>query len=185
MTNPNIIIGLGNIGSKFDNTRHNVGFSVVDFLNTKKEAWLSGEHQLYCLNWNLHGILIKPNTGMNSSGLSAKDSLQMIKGDISRVIVIYDDMDFDCGIVRIKVGGSSGRHNGIQSVINNIGENFTRVRVGIGKPDKKENGAKFVLSKFLDKEKKLMSNSIQLAANATAYIIQNGIQKAMAKYNRK
>ena len=122
---------------------------------------------------------------MNSSGLCAKDALGTIQNDITHIIVIYDDMDFSTGEVRVKVGGSSGKHNGVQSIINKIGPDFIRVRVGIGKPQGKDKGTDFVLGKFSGKERKLINNAIQLAAEAVNYIVKDGVQQAMNKFNQK
>jgi len=180
---PNIIIGLGNYGSKYDLTRHNIGFSVLDYINSKAK-WNLGEHNLWCINKFHNAILIKPITGMNLSGLAAKDIVEATNHNIENIIVIHDYMDFDPGQIKIKVGGGDGRHNGIKSVIKNIGPDFIRIRIGIGKPKTKEQGASFVLETFSSKERKLIDSAIDLAAEAVSWIIQDGVQKAMAKFNK-
>jgi PTH1 family peptidyl-tRNA hydrolase len=185
VSTPNMIIGLGNPEEEYKDTRHNLGYMVLDSLNSKKEKWHKGEHNLWCLNKYLNAVMLKPTTGMNSSGLCAKDALETIQGDITHIIVIYDDMDFEPGQVRVKVGGSSGKHNGVQSIINKIGKDFTRVRVGIGKPKSKKDGIDFVLGRFSGKDRKLIDNAIQVAAEAVTWVIKDGAQKAMNKYNRR
>lgn len=181
----NMIIGLGNYGSEFDLTRHNVAFEVLDVLNSKSEKWSAGEHGLWCLNWDLKAIMLKPTTGMNNCGLMAQDALQTLQGDMTHIIVIHDDMDFEPGQVRVKTGGGSGRHNGLKSVIGKIGPDFIRIRIGIGKPRNKNEGLQFVLSKFSGNERKVMNDAVQLAAEAVAWIIKDGVQKAMGKFNRR
>lgn len=182
---PNMIIGLGNPEEEYENTRHNLGYCALDVLNSKNKKWNKGEHNLWCLNHHLNAVMLKPINGMNLSGLCAKDALETIQNDITHIIVIYDDMDFSPGEVRVKVGGSSGKHNGVQSIINKIGPDFIRVRVGIGKPQGKDKGIDFVLGKFSGKERKLINNAIQLAAEAVNYIVKDGVQKAMNKINQK
>ena len=181
VSTPNIIIGLGNQGGEFDLTRHNVGFEVLDHLNSKKEKWNKGGNYLWCLNLHLNSIMLKPTTGMNLSGLAAKDAVNAVE-DAPHIIVIHDDMDFEPGQVRIKVDGGDGRHNGLKSIINKIGSNFIRIRVGIGNPPK-EKGIDFVLGKFSGNDRKLIDNSIQAAAEAVSWVIQDGIQKAMNRFN--
>jgi len=185
VSTPNMIIGLGNYGSEFDLTRHNIGFDVLDALNSKNEKWKAGEHGLWCLNWYLDAVMLKPTTGMNSCGLMAEDALQTIQGDITHIIVVHDDMDFEPGQVRVKVGGGDGRHNGLKSIINKIGNDFTRIRVGIGKPRTKEDGMDFVLGRFTNKERKVINDAIQLAAEAINWVIKDGVQQAMNRFNRR
>jgi PTH1 family peptidyl-tRNA hydrolase len=181
---PNVIIGLGNPESKYNLTRHNLGFEVLDKLNTKNEKWNEGEHGLWCLNWHHNAIMVKPTTGMNRSGLGVKDAFEAIDKDISHIIVIHDDMDFEPGDIKIKVGGGSGRHNGLQSVIDNIGPDFIRIRIGIGKPPSKEESINFVLGKFSSYERKFINGAILGAAEAVSWIIQDGIDKAMNEFNQ-
>jgi PTH1 family peptidyl-tRNA hydrolase len=180
-----MIIGLGNYGTEFDLTRHNIGFEVLDNLNSKKEKWKAGEHGLWCLNHYLDAVMIKPTTGMNACGLMAEDALQTIQGDITHIIVIHDDMDFEPGQVRIKVGGGDGKHNGLKSIINKIGPDFTRVRVGIGKPEFKDKGLDFVLGRFSGKDRKLIDDAVQLAAEAVNWLIKDSVQQAMNRFNRR
>jgi PTH1 family peptidyl-tRNA hydrolase len=182
---PNVIIGLGNYGSAFDKTRHNVGFDVLDILNSKNKSWNPGEHGLWCLNDFHHSIMVRPITGMNESGLAVRDAYQAINGNIEKFIVIYDDMDFGVGEIKIKVGGGDGGHNGIKSIISHVGNEFVRIRIGIGKPQNKDESLKFVLGKFSNKERKVIDVALQRAAEAVSWIIQDGVQKAMAHFNKK
>lgn len=181
-----IIIGLGNPEEKYNLTRHNIGFDTLDALNTKKEKWARGEHTNHCVNWYHNAIMIKPITGMNASGLAAADAIECVGTDeLSRVIVIHDDMDFEPGQIKIKLGGGDGRHNGLKSIINNIGKDFIRIRIGIGKPHSKELGANYVLERFTNRERALINDAIKLATEAVSWIIQDGVQKAMNRFNRK
>ena len=181
ISTPSIIIGLGNSGIEFDLTRHNIGFEVLDIINSKKEKWHKGENYLWCLNKYLNSIMLKPTTGMNLSGIAARNAIDAV-ADTANIIIIYDDMDFEPGQVRIKEDGGDGKHNGLRSIINKIGPNFIRVRVGIGKPPK-DKGIDFVLGRFSGNDRKLMDDAIQDAAEAVSWIIQDGIQKAMNKFN--
>lgn len=181
-----LIVGLGNPEGAYKNTRHNVGFDTLDALNTKKEVWAQGQNCKFCVNWFLHAVMIKPTTGMNSSGLGIRDGIQSTGAtDLSRVIVIHDDMDFEPGQIRIKVGGGDGKHNGVKSIINYIGPDFIRIRVGIGKPRTKEEGINFVLERFNNRERARIDEAIQLTTEAVVWIIQDGIQKAMNQFNQK
>lgn len=181
-----LVVGLGNYGNEFNGTRHNIGFEVLDKLNSNNKKWNPGEHGLWCLDNFNNAILIKPIVGMNASGIAIKDGHEAISPHHSyNTIIIHDDMDFEPGIVRIKFGGSDGKHNGVKSIIKHIGNRFVRIRVGIGKPISKEKGIDFVLEKFNSKERKIMDNAIELAAEAVVWVIQDGIEKAMCKFNRR
>lgn len=180
-----LIVGLGNPEPEYNLTRHNVGFDTLDALNTKKEKWQKSIHTLWCLNWYHHGIMIKPIDGMNLSGLGVQDVYNCIGFyDASKVIVIHDDMDFEPGQVRIKLGGGDGRHNGLKSIIQKIGKDFIRIRIGIGKPPKGQ-GIDFVLGRFSNNERKLIEDGIQLATEAVSWIVQDGVHKAMNHFNQR
>lgn len=181
-----IIAGLGNPEQAYKHTRHNVGFDTLDALNTKKESWSRGQNCIFCVNWFHNAIMIKPTTGMNSSGLGIRDGIQSTGAtDSSRVIIIHDDMDFEPGQIRIKVGGGDGKHNGLKSIINHIGKDFIRIRIGIGKPRTKEEGIDFVLERFNNRERARIDEAIQLATEAVTWIVQDGVQRAMNQFNQK
>ncbi len=191
-----IIIGLGNPGKKYEKTRHNVGYKVIDKLNellnfdeftekNKFNALVSeGEYR------NEKVILVKPLTYMNLSGRTAKSIADLFKILYHDLWVVYDDLDFEIGKFKIKEHGSAGSHNGMSSIIESIGShNFPRFRIGIDSrtPEQKTNGSakNYVLSKFSFKERRLMNQTIEKVAESIIYALENGISNAMNKYNIK
>ncbi len=184
-----IIVGLGNPGGKYEDTRHNVGFKVIDILadqlnidvSKKKFKALLGEG-------SVHGdrvVLIKPDTYMNLSGESVIQAINWHKIPLTNLIIIYDDIDLPVGKLRIRTRGRAGTHNGMRSVIQHIQtEDFPRVRIGIGKPPIKEfEIADYVLSRFLPDERPEIESSLKNAAEAVKVIIQEGIGAAMNRFN--
>ena len=152
-----LLVGLGNPDPNNKNNRHNVGFLVIDAINEKfklskqkpkfKGLLTTGkidEKKVYA---------IKPLTFMNSSGVCIKELIEYFKIDVKDVFVFHDDMDIDIGKVKVKFGGRSAGHNGIESIDKNIGKNYSRVRIGIGRPKKNSTGADHVLDNFSNEEK--------------------------------
>ena len=152
-----LLVGLGNPTPNSNNNRHNVGFKIVDAINTKfglskqKPKFKGllttgkiGEKKVYA---------IKPLTFMNNSGICIRELLEYFKMDAGDVIVFHDDLDVEFGKIKTKFGGSSAGHNGIDSIDKFIGKDYSRVRIGIGKPDKKISVSDFVLNDFTDEEK--------------------------------
>lgn len=185
-----IIVGLGNPGTEYENTRHNIGFMVIDRLAQTGGIKLDRKSRL--ARWgegtiaNERVVLVKPITYMNNSGLAVREQLNRPDAGPDRLIVIYDDLDLEPGRVRIRLGGGSGGHRGIQSIINQIGvQDFIRVRVGIGRPPGRQDAADYVLSPFSKREWEDAEFAIIKAADAVPYIIENGIQKAMNEFNRR
>lgn len=183
-----LIIGLGNPGTKYENTRHNVGFDTVDYLSYKYGIKLSkiGFKAVYGegLLDGSRVILVKPQTFMNLSGESIRDIVAWYKVPLERIIVIYDDIDLDMGKIRVRPKGSSGSHNGMKSVIYQLQEDdFPRVRIGIGRPPEKWDLADFVLSKFSPADREIINQSVERAASAAVMIIKNGTEKAMSSFN--
>ena len=184
-----IIVGLGNPGKKYENTRHNVGFTTVDLLadrlNTnvikKKFDALIGEGSLA----GEKIVIIKPQTYMNLSGESIIQALKWYKINLSNLLIIYDDVDLEVGTIRIRARGSAGTHNGMRSIVDFINsEDFPRIRVGIGMPPNPDYElANYVLSRFSQSEDEDIKTAIGNAADATYLIIQKGISCAMNKYN--
>ena len=184
-----IVAGLGNPGSNYEHTRHNVGFKTIDILasqlaievSKKKFKALVGEG-------NLDGkkvVLLKPQTFMNLSGESIYEAINWYKIPLANLIIIYDDIDLPVGKLRIRAKGSAGTHNGMKSIVEYLDdEDFPRVRIGVGKPVLKDlNLANFVLSKFLEEEKPEIELSLRNSADAVKDIIQSGINVAMKKFN--
>ena len=183
-----LIAGLGNLGDKYSNTRHNVGFMVIDALalrhgirvdkNKKKsltgDAIIAGEKVL----------IAKPQTFMNLTGEALGPLFSFLDIEIADVIVVHDDLDLDFGRIKIKAGGGHGGHNGIRSIISHFSDkNFVRVRVGIGKPPKGWDISKYVLNQFSGEEKKDLDGLIETAADAVETILTEGYLKAMNAYN--
>lgn len=184
-----LMIGLGNPGSKFENTRHNVGFDTIDYISAKYGIKLSkigfkavyGEGEIE----GIRVILVKPQTFMNLSGESVREIVEWYKLPMERVIVIYDDIDLEPGKIRVRPKGSSGTHNGMKSVIYQLqDDNFPRVRIGIGRAPEKWDLADYVLSKFSREDRQVINGSIEKAAEAAVIIAKNGPEKAMNSYNK-
>ncbi len=183
-----LIIGLGNPGGKYENTRHNVGFHTIDYLSEKYNIKLSkiGFKAVYG-EGTIDGtrvILLKPQTFMNLSGESVKDIVAWYKLPLERVIVIYDDIDLEVGKIRVRPKGSSGSHNGMKSIIYQLqDDNFPRIRIGIGRPPEKWDLADYVLSKFSKESWEIIFKSIEKAAEAAIMVTKCGPEKAMNCYN--
>jgi PTH1 family peptidyl-tRNA hydrolase len=186
-----LIVGLGNPEKRFEGTRHNIGFAVIDDIISPYRRIQDGLEGVHCgipyYDTTMAGdevTCIKPQDWMNSSGISVLKMVNDFDFKAEDVILIHDDMDFDLGVVRIRFGGGHGRHNGVKSVIEKIGKDFTRVRMGIGRPAR-GTSRDYVLSKFPKEEHDLMRESIVTAFDAVHYIIGHGVQQAMAKFNRR
>ncbi len=188
MENIFVIAGLGNPGSRYDNTRHNVGFDAIDLLSDRygikvsklKHKALIGDGTIK----NERVLLVKPQTFMNLSGESIRDIAEWYKIPPERLVIIYDDVDLPLGKIRVRPGGSSGTHNGMRSVIYQLqNDEFPRVRIGIDKAPEGWELADFVLSKFSASERKIINDSISNAADAAAAIVTSGVSTAMNLYN--
>ena len=185
-----LIVGLGNPGDKYRYTKHNVGFMVLDYFASVHNISISRIKHKAVLGEGLIGqekvILAKPQTYMNLSGESVLELMHWYKGEITKLIVVYDDVDLAVGRIRIRPEGSSGTHNGMKSIIYNLNaDKFPRVRVGIGKQPDYMDLADYVMSRFSEEEIPLMEEAVKRAALAIEEIIKNGISSAMNKYNRE
>ena len=181
-----LIVGLGNPGKKYEHTRHNMGFDVLDLfsdlasIDIDKESFkgLLGRGKLF----NEDVILLKPQTYMNLSGESVQEVVHYFKIDLEDIIVIYDDMDILPGKIRLRPNGSSGGHKGIQSIIDNLGtDNIKRIRVGIGKPT--YDTIDYVLSKPSKEEKEEIEEAIKEAAEALKIALKENFDIAMSRFN--
>ena len=184
-----LIVGLGNPGIKYQNTRHNVGFCAVDHIAEKLGVSIDKlKYQgLYCKT-NLKGeqvILLKPQTFMNESGKSVQQFASFFKIPPERIIVIFDDISLDVGKMRIRQKGSAGGHNGIKSIISCLGsQDFPRVKIGVGqKPHPDYDLADWVLGTFPMKDRETISGNMDSVYDSVCDIVFDDIQKAMAKYN--
>ena len=180
---PKLVVGLGNPGKKYQDTRHNIGFMVLDQLanefsssfnedKKRKASWVK------CENY----ILVKPLTYMNESGQAVGKIAAFHKIEPHEVLVIYDDMDLDLGRLRIRAEGSAGGHNGVRSIISHLGtQRFSRLRLGIGRGFNE--GIGHVLGKFCQDERSELEKSIKEAVLAIGYIAEKGLAAAMTKFN--
>lgn len=185
-----LIIGLGNPGKKYQHTRHNVGFMVVDDFARKLDLNFQQGRGDYL---QASGIvdrkkvtLVKPLTFMNNSGLAVRQVVDFYKTDLSNILIIVDDFQIPLGIIRIRKRGSDGGHNGLASIISHLGtRNFPRLRVGIGRDTPIDNWVSFVLSDFSREEVKFLERIIPIANEAIIGFITEGVETAMNRYNRK
>lgn len=181
-----IIVGLGNPGRDYAETRHNVGFMVLDRLARRFGAeWKPDKARKGELAAGPGVLLIKPQTFMNCSGECVGPIMRYYKFDPSQVLVIYDDISFPVGTMRLRAGGSAGGHNGMKSLIAHLGgEKFPRLRVGIGAPGQKEMVG-HVLGKFAPDERPLLEECLTRAEEATVMMMKEGFQAAANKFNVK
>lgn len=183
-----LVAGLGNPGSEYASTKHNLGFLAVDEIGKRagidlKKKKFSGIYGEGTFNGGKL-ILLKPETYMNRSGESVSSAAGFYHIPTENIIIIHDELDLPAGTVRIKAGGGSAGHKGVMSVIGELGSgDFTRVRIGIGKPREKTGTVSHVLTRFSKEESELASGSVMRAADAVLEIIQHGLRKAMNKYN--
>lgn len=184
-----MIVGLGNPGSEYDGTRHNVGFEVADMLADRASASFSEKKFKARLGrGRLAGadvLFIKPQTFMNVSGESVGPALGFYKAETKEVIVLHDDLDLDVGRLKLKQGGGHGGHNGLRSLIEHLPDaNFIRVRIGIGRPPPRWDSADYVLSRFGKADQPAIERALKDAAESVEIIIRDGLRRAMNVYNR-
>ena len=184
-----LIVGLGNPGEKYENTRHNVGFQVVDELAERQNApvqKLKFKALTNLLTISGEKVLVmKPVTYMNLSGEAVRPAADFYKIPPERILVISDDTALDPGKLRIRTKGSAGGHNGLKNIIQHLGtDQFPRVRVGVGqKPHPDYDLADWVLGKFQGEAKKVMDEAVKRAADAVECILKEGADRAMNRFN--
>ena len=184
-----LLVGLGNPNPNNSNNRHNVGFLIIDAINEKFK--LSKQKPKF------KGLLttgkideqkvfaIKPLTFMNNSGVCIKELIDYFKIDVKNVFVFHDDMDIDLGKVKVKFGGNSAGHNGIDSIDKNIGKNYSRVRIGIGRPIKNSEGADHVLENFSIDEKDGVEEVTKNIIESLSILINKDLDLFSSKINQK
>jgi peptidyl-tRNA hydrolase, PTH1 family len=181
-----LIVGLGNPGSRYRNTRHNVGFMAIDRL--LKDSPAKKERNLrYAMLYETErfGTLCKTMTYMNESGAAVAEVSREYNLQPAEILVLYDDFALNLGLIRIRARGSSGGHNGLQSVIEKMGtEEVPRIRLGIQTPEMQD-WVDFVLSDFRPQEKKIVEEMLDSCADAVEVILNDGIITAMNRFNRK
>lgn len=183
-----LIVGLGNPEEDYSGTRHNMGFNAINKIskelnievNKKKFNGLYG-------SGNFNGekiILLKPQTYMNLSGESIQKFVNFYKISLENMIVIYDDIDLNPGVVKVRKKGGPGTHNGMKSVVQNISSiEFPRVRIGIGKPANKGDLINYVIGYVPEEEKQILDKGAEIAKDAVLEILRSGIDNAMNKIN--
>jgi len=186
-----LIVGLGNPGFEYDFTPHNLGFMAVDRLAQIANAEFSRrESGASVASARLFGepvVLAKPQTFMNLSGPAVAGLLQKLELDVENLIVLVDDINLPLGTLRIRKKGSAGGHNGLKSVIGSLGTDcFIRIRMGAG-PEKsiREGLVSYVLGPFSEKDREIVGEMIEQAAQAVRVILKEGVEKAMNVFNRK
>jgi PTH1 family peptidyl-tRNA hydrolase len=187
-----LIVGLGNPGEKYEKTRHNIGFKIVDSLKLKVNSFSNWEKEKYLeleiSKGTINGenvVLVKPQTFMNKSGEAVKKMVLNLKSEILNLIVVHDDIDLPIGKIKISRESGSAGHKGVSSIIDNLGtKDFIRFRVGIqpkkGKPKQVEN---FVIKKFSKDEEKILEKIIPTTTEAIETALDEGTEKAMNKFN--
>ena len=185
-----LIVGLGNPGSKYAHTRHNVGFDVLDALSKKLNVSISRERDNAltgeCFVGGQKVILALPQTYMNLSGEAVLPLANYYKIPPENLLVVYDDIDIPQGHIRIRKNGSAGTHNGMRSIVGLLGyENFPRLRVGVVHKREGYELADWVLGHYIGEEQEVADKAFALAADAIVDYIQNGIDSAMRTYNTK
>lgn len=184
-----IIVGLGNPGSQYENTRHNAGFITLDTIAEKNDIKVDRlKFKSLCGIGNIGGkrvLLMKPSTFMNLSGQAVTEAMAFYKIPAEKVIVIFDDISLEPGKLRIRRKGSDGGHNGIKNIIYLSGsDKFQRIKIGVGaKPNPKWELADWVLSRFTDSEMKALTKAAENSTEAIEYMVNEQIDKAMNLFN--
>jgi len=180
-----LIAGLGNPGSKYKGTRHNIGFEVVDELARRASTTFdSAPADALIAKWrSADTLLVKPLTFMNHSGVAVGELLRYFKIDIAELLVIVDEVHLPLGKLRARARGSAGGHNGLKSIVAHLGEDFARLRVGVGRGDDRRDLADHVLAKFDAQEAAEVERMTTRAADAADTFITSGIAAVMNGFN--
>ncbi len=184
-----LFVGLGNPNPNNTNNRHNVGFLVIDAINTKfklskQKPKFKGLLTTGMIN-DQKVYAIKPLTFMNSSGVCIKELLEYFKIEAKDVFVFHDDMDIDIGKVKVKFGGGDAGHNGIESIDKNIGKQYSRIRIGIGRPINNSTGAEHVLDNFSSDEKQCVKEVTENIIKSLPILIKKDLDLFSSKVNQK
>jgi PTH1 family peptidyl-tRNA hydrolase len=181
-----LLVGLGNPGSQYEDTRHNIGFKVIDKLiddSGARDISKSSFHGV--LSRSANTLFLKPTTYMNLSGKSAQPIKYFFKVELENIIVIHDDIDLPFGAVRFKRGGGHGGHNGLKSLDEMIGKEYIRVRIGIGKPEHKSQVADYVLHNFNSEEDSILPKLIEHVAKACQNLEDEELNIVKSNYGLK
>jgi len=185
-----LIVGLGNPGKKYARTRHNVGTDAIELLAQRLSVSLKvGRDRAQVAETRIgdHAVVLAvPTTWMNDSGEAVGPIARRYKIPVANVIVIHDELDLEPGAVKLKMGGGLAGHNGLKSISQHMGTNdYMRVRIGVGKPSTKEQGADHVLSSIPAAERKILDVAVETACDAVERIMKEGLDAAMREYNAR
>jgi PTH1 family peptidyl-tRNA hydrolase len=185
-----VIVGLGNPGKKYEKTRHNLGFMVVDRLAFANEIVLNKKkHYSLVASWRAGGeeaLLVKPRTYMNRSGAAVRSLCNELGLKAEDFIVIHDDLDLPLKHIRIRQRGGAGGHRGVLSVLEALeSQNFLRVRIGVGRPPRGVDATEYVLEPFWAQEEVFLTDMVSHAAEAVETLLESGPLRAMERFNRE
>ena len=184
-----LVVGLGNPGSKYENTRHNMGFMAVEMLEEREHFRCSKlRFRAWTASCELGGekvLVMKPQTYMNLSGEAVGEAARFYKIPPERVLVISDDISLPAGKLRIRAGGSAGGHNGLKSIIQHLGtDRFPRIKVGVGSPQQAGyDVVDWVIGKPVGEDRKVLEQALERAAEAVPVVIADGPDRAMNRFN--
>lgn len=184
-----LLVGLGNPNPDNSNNRHNVGFLVIDAINekfklSKQKPKFKGLLTTGKIN-EQKVFAIKPLTFMNNSGVCIKELIEYFKIDVKNVFVFHDDMDINIGTIKAKLGGGNAGHNGIDSIDKNIGKNYSRIRIGVGRPKKNSTGAEHVLDNFSSEEQENVEKVTKNIIESLSILINKDLDLFSSKINQK
>ncbi|WP_456485670.1 aminoacyl-tRNA hydrolase [Hydrogenimonas sp.] len=181
-----LVVGLGNPGPQYELTRHNIGFLVLDRLIGLLDAHPTSSSSFHGELFKKNDLLLlKPMTYMNRSGISVSAVKNFYKIEMEHIIVIHDDIDLPFGAIRFKRGGGSGGHNGLKSIDAMVGNDYIRVRMGVGKPAFRSQVADYVLQPFLKEEQARLEPWIEHAAKATLELVRHSLEYVSSRYTVK
>lgn len=184
-----LIVGLGNIGDKYENTRHNIGFKILDYFCSKEEVTFSTDKLADRAEYNLKGrlfIFIKPNTYMNLSGKAVQYWLQKENIPLENLLVITDDLNLSFGTLRIKTKGSDGGHNGLKDIQDKLGTiNYNRFRFGISDSFSKGRQIDYVLGEWTDEEQEKLPERLSKSMEIIKSFVLSGMNNTMNSFNGK
>jgi PTH1 family peptidyl-tRNA hydrolase len=185
-----LIVGLGNPGERYLNTRHNIGYSVVDSVAAQFNlAFTEAEQQALVIEavlWQSRIMLVKPVTYMNASGAAVGALAETYAIPPARILVIHDDIDLPLGRIKVVAGGGAGGHKGITSIMNRLGTNkFPRIKIGIDRPQEATPVVDYVLSRFTAEEHAVLAENMELLLEGIKKFIEKGIMAAMNHINRR
>ena len=182
----NILVGLGNPGRKYSDTKHNFGFWVLNRFAEKRSLTFQAGKGDYLLAKKGDIICVKPTSFMNNSGMPVLDVKQFFKVEPEQFLVVYDDIDLPLGTIRFRDGGGTGGHKGIESIIYQTqNEKFNRLRIGIATDDDMRPAERYVLSPFRDEQKESVNEMIEKACEGIEYYLSHDIKETMNQFNEK